>query len=202
MIKREMTKMPYSSNAELPSGVKDALPESAQSTWRKIFNSAYEQYHDDSKATATAWAALKDQGWHKEGDNWVKKFNMEDIALVDSNMHTVFGWANVAIRKSGEQIKDSQKHMIDTEDLETAMYAFNLAFREMGVMHVVKGKGELIESIVYTKRKLQAMGLPEDILPEAAWVGFYIEDDRLWEKVKNGTYKMFSIEGTAIGEEV
>ena len=195
-------KMPYSSNAELPSGVRGALPESAQSTWRKIFNSAYEQYHDDGKAAATAWAALKNQGWHKEDTKWVKKFDMEDVALVDEDKHTVFGWANVTIRKSGDQIKDSQGHIIETEDLETAMYAFNLVFREMGEMHVIKGKGELIESIVFTKRKLRAMKLSEDILPEAAWVGFYIEDDEIWEKVKNGTYKMFSIEGRAIGEEV
>ena len=51
-------------------------------------------------------------------------------------------------------------------------------------------------------RYLMGGGLPEDILPEAAWVGFYIEDDRTWEKVKNGEYKMFSIEGQAVREEV
>jgi len=194
--------MPYSSNAELPSGVKEALPESAQSTWRKIFNSAYGQYQDDGKASATAWAALKNQGWHKEDTKWVKKFKMDDVALVNEDSHTVFGWANVSIRKDGEQIKDSQGHMIDTEDLETAMYAFNLMFRDMGEMHIIKGKGELIESMVFTKRKMKAMGLPEDILPEAAWVGFYIEDETTWNRVKEGVYKMFSIEGKAIGEEV
>ena len=199
-MKKEMITMPYSSNTELPSGVKGALPESAQSTWRKIFNSAYAQYNDDSKAAATAWAALKNQGWHKEGDTWIKKF--EDIALIDNDRHTVFGWANVSIRKSGEQIKDSQKHIIDIEDLETAMYAFNLVFRDMGEMHVVKGKGKLIESMVFTKEKLRKMKLPENILPEAAWVGFYIEDENTWNKVKTGVYKMFSIEGRAIGEEV
>ena len=46
------------------------------------------------------------------------------------------------------------------------------------------------------------MGIPEGILPVAWWIGFYIEDDDAWQRVKNGTYKMFSIEGKAQREEI
>ena len=50
---------------------------------------------------------------------------------------------------------------------------------------------------MFTKDKQRAMGLPEGILPEGWWIGFYIEDDDAWERIKNGTYRMFSIEGRA-----
>ena len=49
---------------------------------------------------------------------------------------------------------------------------------------------------VFTKEKMQAMGLPEDALPQGWWIGFYIDDDDAWEKIKSGDYRMFSIEGT------
>ena len=32
--------------------------------------------------------------------------------------------------------------------------------------------------------------------------GFKVTDDEVWEKVKDGTYPMFSIEGEAVREEV
>lgn len=132
-----------------------------------------------------------------------EKFNINKSRVVkNDDNQLVFGWANVTIRKTGEQITDTQNHEIDTEDLEMAMYVFNISFRKMGVMHVTKGKGQLIESMVFTKEKLAAMGLPEDILPEAAWVGFHIPDRELYEKVRDGDYTMFSIEGRARKEVV
>ena len=59
----------------------------------------------------------------------------------------------------------------------------------------------MIESIVFTKEKTQALGLPENSLPCGWWVGFQITDDNTWEKIKSGQYNMFSIEGTAQREE-
>ena len=41
------------------------------------------------------------------------------------------------------------------------------------------------------------MGIPEGILPVGWWIGFKIEDEAAWAKVKDGTYSMFSIEGKA-----
>lgn len=46
------------------------------------------------------------------------------------------------------------------------------------------------------------MGIPEGVVPEGWWIGFKVTDDEVWEKVKDGTYPMFSIEGEAVREEV
>ncbi len=142
-------------------------------------------------------AAIR-QGMATEPD----KFKKSEVLYKNDDEQLVFGWANVSIRKTGEQITDSQDHQIDTEQLEYAMYAYNLVFRKMGVNHILKSKGLLIESMVFTKEKLEKMGLPGEILPEAAWVGFYIPDRELYNKVKEGDYEMFSIEGRAIVKEV
>lgn len=122
-----------------------------------------------------------------------------NIFKTDQDKRLVFGWASVAITADGQQIEDVQKDMIDPEDLEEAAYSYVLNFRDTGEEHIptLRKKGKLVESCVFTKEKQQAIGIPEGIVPEAWWVGFYIEDDEAWEKIKNGTYTMFSIEGKA-----
>jgi hypothetical protein len=126
----------------------------------------------------------------------------EPILKFDEAKQLVFGWANVSITKEGVQIIDTQKDMIDPEELELAAYAFTLQYRETGEMHVGEAKGHLVESFAVTKEKLAKMGLPEDSLPQGWWVGFYIEDPEVYEKVRSGVYKMFSVQGKAVREVV
>lgn len=120
-----------------------------------------------------------------------------DIFKSDDDKRLVFGWANISRTKDGKTVLDLQGDTIEPEDLEEAAYEYVLNFRDTGEEHIstLRKKGKLVESIVFTKEKMQAMKIPEGMLPEGWWVGFYIEDDDTWEKVKNGTYQMFSIEG-------
>lgn len=108
-----------------------------------------------------------------------------------------FGWASVAITIEGEQITDYQQDRIDIEDLEAAAYEFVQFYREGGEMHERGDCAILVESIVFTKEKILAMGIPEGTVPEGWWIGFKVLDEEVWEKVKDGTYSMFSIEGEA-----
>lgn len=124
------------------------------------------------------------------------------ILKADDDLHRVFGWANVAIRSDGEQITDFQEDIVDPEDLENAAYNFVLFYRTGGELHENPDVATLIESCVFTKEKQAAMGLPDGSLPEGWWIGFQVNDPDVWEKVKSGEYSMFSIEGTAIREEV
>lgn len=124
------------------------------------------------------------------------------IAKIDEDQNLVFGWGYVSINKDGTQVIDHSQEMIDPEDLELAAYAFNLIFRETGEMHKGGAKGRLVESLVVTPDKLQAMGLAKDALPQGWWLGFYIDDDEVFDKVKKGEYNMFSIQGIANREEV
>jgi len=64
--------MPYSKNSELPENIRHVLPQKAQTLFRKVFNSAHEQYTDEIRAFRVAWSAVKKQ-FKKVGDKWVKK---------------------------------------------------------------------------------------------------------------------------------
>lgn len=119
----------------------------------------------------------------------------------DDNM-LAFGWANVAVTAGGKQIEDYHEDMIDTEELEQAAYSFVEFYREGGEMHERGGCAVLIESMIFTKEKMQALSIAEGTLPEGWWIGFKVTDPDVWDKVKDGSYPMFSIEGEAIREEI
>ncbi len=124
------------------------------------------------------------------------------LRVIKSNddKRLVFGWANVSVRVDGEQIVDWQQDAIDTADLENAAYEYVANFGTAGELHRRGGVGRVIESIVFTKEKADALGIPPDALPEGWWIGFKITDDEVWEKIKSGEYSMFSIEGKAVRE--
>ena len=126
------------------------------------------------------------------------------IYKTDDDKRLVFGWASVVITTDGEQLEDRQKDIIDPEDLEEAAYEYVLNFRDTGEEHIstMRKKGKLVESCVLTVEKQKAMGIPEGTVPVGWWIGFKIEDDAAWQRVKNGTYRMFSIEGKANREPV
>lgn len=73
--------MPYKTNSDLPSRVKNNLPKHAQDIYREAYNHALEQYKDPQKRRGnqsqeevshkTAWATVEKK-YKKEGDNWVE----------------------------------------------------------------------------------------------------------------------------------
>lgn len=103
----------------------------------------------------------------------------------DDARRLVFGWANVAVRVDGEQIVDWQKDIIDTGELEKAAYEYVAQFGTAGEMHRRGGVGRVVESVVFTKEKADALGIPPDLLPEGWWIGFRITDDEVWEKIRS-----------------
>lgn len=120
-----------------------------------------------------------------------------DIAKIDNEKHWVFGWANISIQQDGNVPLDWQGDITAPSVLEKAAYNFVLKFRATGEEHKGGIAGYLIESVMFTKEKMLAMGIPVGTLPEGWWVGFYVPDAEICEKVKNGKYKMFSIQGRA-----
>ena len=114
------------------------------------------------------------------------------IIKSDDSKRQVFGWASVAVNVGGQQITDWQEDVIDPDELEKAAYDFTANFGTAGEMHEREGVGQLIESIVFTKEKTAALSIPDGILPAAGWwTGFKINDDEVWQKIKDGSYSMF-----------
>lgn len=108
----------------------------------------------------------------------------------------VSGWANVAVNANGSVPLDWQDDIIAPETLEKAAINFMLDYRESGEMHKGSAKGTVVESIVFTKEKQEILGIPEGIVPVGWFITVKVHDPEVFAKVKDGTYKMFSIQGT------
>ena len=119
------------------------------------------------------------------------------IAKSDDEKKLAFGWASVSMRVDGELIEDWQGDMIEPVELEDAVYEYVRLYGDGGEMHERGGVAVLVESVVFTEDKMKVMGIPAGTLPIGWWIGFKVLDKDVWEKVKDGTYPMFSIEGEA-----
>lgn len=131
-----------------------------------------------------------------------KKRERFQIVKSDHEKMLAFGWASVSMRVDGQLIEDWQNDVIEPEELEAAAYEYVRLYGDGGEMHERGGVAVLIESVVFTEEKMQVMGIPVGTLPVGWWIGFQVTDKEVWEKIKNGTYSMFSIEGEAERVEV
>lgn len=118
------------------------------------------------------------------------------IAKLDEDERTVFGWASVAADAGGDLLVDHHSDIIEPAELEKAAYEYVLKFRGAGEMHRGQSVGQLVESLVMTPEKARAMGIRQP-MATAWWVGYKIDDPEVFAKIKDGTYSMFSIQGTA-----
>ena len=112
-----------------------------------------------------------------------------------------FGWSYV-IKKNGEYVEDHSGDIVDTpeaiEAMEDAFYAYALNSRDGDDGHSVFGVAKMIEQVVYTPEKIEAMGLHPDS-PLGVWSGYQCPEtelgEKLWQSIKSGQYKSLSIVG-------
>lgn len=122
------------------------------------------------------------------------------VAKVDAEQRLAFGWASVAIDAEGRPVIDHQGDLIPVAELERAAYRYVITSRDASEMHGRRGVAQLIESVVLTPEKYAALGLP--IGPSGWWVGFHVNDDAVWQRVKSGDFREFSIGGSATRKPV
>lgn len=186
--------------AKIPDRIKEQLSPPAQKVWLKAYKQAKDKFSaDEKKAQEVAWRALKQAGYKKVGDQYVKKSDdfhaYGEIAKIDHEEQIVFGWAYVQKMKDGQPVDDVSGKNVSIHEIEKAAYPYVLSSRAGGEMHVVQ-VSKLVESVVFTPEKIAKMGLPEGSVPWGWWVGYKIEDADAWEGVKTGRLKMFSIGGS------
>lgn len=121
-----------------------------------------------------------------------------EFSKVDSDRRQVFGWASIT-HMNGKPVVDRQGDFIDLEEVEKSAYNYVVNSRVGGSQHRRDGDqpfhaADLIESIVFTPEKMEAMGLPSEG-QQGWWVGFKVNDEDTWQDVKAGRKTGFSVHG-------
>lgn len=120
-----------------------------------------------------------------------------DITKAKEDEGLVSGWANVSVNADGSIPLDWQGDVIRPEVLEKAAVNFMLDYRSSGVMHAGDEQGVVVESIVFTKEKQAILGIPEGHVPEGWFITVKVTNPEVFKAVKEGKYRMFSIQGSA-----
>lgn len=119
------------------------------------------------------------------------------VAKSNDDLRLVYGWANVSVNANGSIPMDWQDDIIPPEVLEKAAINFMRDYRGSGVQHKGLSQGTVVESLVFTKTVQNILHIPEGCVPEGWFIVVQVDDQNLFNEVKKGTYKMFSIQGQA-----
>ncbi len=128
-----------------------------------------------------------------------KAYDFQVVAN-DAPRRLVTAWAYQTVLKDGTRVVDHSGEFIESADLETAALEFMRASREASDDHGPDQAGEVLESLVFTKEKLEALGVAGK-LPEG-WLVTVRLDPETFGKVESGERLMLSIEGKAQRLEV
>lgn len=141
----------------------------------------------------------------------MKKFELtSDISKVDDENRIAFGLFSV-MKIGDELVTDREDDSIETSDLEKAAYNYVLQSRDASLNHTDLGVGSLVETMVFTKEKVEALkkaltdaGINHtiEIDSEFWWGGMKVNNDKVWKGVKDGDYESWSIGGSATRTEV
>lgn len=124
------------------------------------------------------------------------------VEKFDDDKMQVFGWSYVTADKHDVKTVDHSLEVVHIDDVEAAQYGYVKTSRAGREMHRGEDVATLIESVVFTPAKKAAMGIPDGVVPTAAWVGYQLESREVFDRVKSGEYGMLSIGGTCRREEI
>ena len=132
-----------------------------------------------------------------------------NLVKFKADKQQVFGWACVAEdwTKVGNRwelkpLIDWQQDIVSSDFMEDMAYKYVISYRDSGEMHVSSGVATCIESMAFTLEKQKLLGIPPGIVPVGWWIGLHVTDPIVWAKIKEGKLKAFSIEGSAVRENV
>ncbi len=189
---------------DMPDVIRAGLGPDQQMIVMGLVNSlVFDDRVDSALAIRKAQTAIESAGYKWNGSRWealVKKVKADAvIAKVDGSQRLVFGWANVIKTEDGKVLLDRQDDFIDdTWELEKAAYDYMIDSRVGGVMHVRKGVADVVESMMFTEEKMEAMGIAKGLLPVGWWLGMRVTDENVWADVVAKKFTGFSVHGRGL----
>lgn len=157
---------------------------------------------ETDKTSANYWSCKMWEAGSSVSDvvNKEEDFDVQgQILKVDNAQRMVYGWASV-ITENGIPVVDTQGDVIKAETLVKAATEFMLSARVAKDMHSGGKIGEFVHSMPITKEIADALGISSD---KEGWiVACKVYDNAVWEKVKSGELKAFSIGGRAKREKI
>src|SRR5574340_691806 len=142
-----------------------------------VWNSEYKAHHDEARAFASAWAAVKQSSKVEKAMTEQNFTVFMPIEKIDKKKRTVSGYAST-------QTRDSDGEVISLQAVKAALPDY-MSFGNIREMH-----------------KLSAVGTAEEanIDSKGLFLTAKIVDDAAWKKCEEKVYKGFSIGGSKLAK--
>ncbi len=188
----------FNSIADLPANVRSRLGTGEQRTWLRVFNRTFRATGGSTERKESA-AFRAANGVVRNMGKRVEFTKLVEIEKTDHEQRMVWGWAYLCKTADGAQVVDHGGDVVSMTEIQQAAEDFMLSSRIGGVMHKDQG-GFVSQSIVVTDEIAKELGLTTQ---KRGWfIGFKVSNDDAWAKVKDGTFRAFSIGGTAVSEAI
>lgn len=117
------------------------------------------------------------------------------IQKLDAKKRLVTGWASIVTSKDGVPIIDHDDDVILVDDLEKAVHELGMdgGAGKVSDMHESDGKASIVESMVVSKEKREALGFGTG--PEGWIVTLKVHDDELMKQIESGEKAELSLKG-------
>ena len=127
-----------------------------------------------------------------EAHNWECRIS---IAKYDQEQGVLVGWASLSTDQQGRPFVDAQGDIIPIEEIEKAAHALMQSggTGKADVMHQVFGVGDIVESLVLTSAKRDALKLGDG--PQGWVVAIKVNSPEVREAIKAGAALELSIFG-------
>lgn len=151
------------------------------------------------KTTAGYWSCRMWESDFSVSDMLSKSDIEGTILKADEEQRLVWGWASV-VSEDGVPLIDRQGDVITADTMVKAANKFMEDVRVGKLMHAGGQIGLVVHSLPLTKEIGDSLGVHSD---REGWiVAFKVQDDEVWESVKSGQLKAFSIGGKAKRETI
>jgi cation transport regulator ChaB len=190
----------FDSISELPDSVRDRLTTAQQRQWLRVWNSVFEREREGGASVEDAeGAAFTQANGVVKGRSRLDFDKRVEIEKADEEQQMVWGWAYLTTDENGRQVVDHGGDVVSIDEIQKAAEEFMLESRVGGVMHEDQA-GFVSQSIVITDDLARELGFTTR---KRGWlIGFKVTDPEVWEGVKSGRFRAFSIGGTANPEEI
>jgi hypothetical protein len=147
------------------------------------------------------YAAIRRAGWKKgSGDeHFHKRLRLAKAKLelhkLDEDQRIFYAWATI-VEKGGQLVSDHEGDGWTPAEMEKTAWRFVSSGGQHGVMHDGLAGSDLVASMPFTHDLQKALGID---LEKVGWlVGFHVNDEALWGRIRDGDLPMLSIGGNGL----
>lgn len=203
--------MPYKYPDNVPDAIK-GLPTEAQKTWIAIYNSAHEQYKDNSDkesiSMAVAWAGLRRAGWEQKDGKWVKVAKQKENPIMQTKSIQK-EWSMDFVKVEEEkrlvtgiviepEVEDTYGDVISIDEIEKAMIRFMEGNQQIRIEHDPNYTPKVVIIENWIEREGRMIG--EQFVKIGTWLmTTKVFDDDVWDMIKSGKLNGYSFRGPGIG---